>query len=136
MKWKRGVNQMTKRTIRQYNPKLKERARQLRKNMTEPEVILWQYLRKKQIWNQQFYRQRPIGQFIIDFYAPDVNLVIEVDGGRHYTEEGLEYDMKRDAYLKSQQLRVLRFTNSDVYNNLEGVLKAIQYEVKALLHEE
>ena len=80
------------RIIQPYNPKLKKRARRLRKNMTDAEVKLWNHLRRKQIKGLQFFRQRPIGNYIVDFYAPEAKLVIEVDGGQHYNKEGLGYD--------------------------------------------
>jgi len=93
--------------------------------MTEAEVKLWVHLQKKQIAGIQFFRQRPIGNYIVDFYAPDVKLVIEVDGGQHYENEGLEYDEIRDAYLKGHGLNVLRFSNLDVLQNINGVIERI-----------
>jgi len=113
------------RIILPYNSKLKKRARRLRKNMTEAEVRLWNYLRMKQIKGFQFFRQRPIGNYIVDFYAPEAKLVIEVDGGQHYNKEGLGYDEVRDAFIESQGLKVIRFSNLDVLRNTEGVVKRI-----------
>ncbi len=113
------------RIIQPYNPKLKKRARRLRKNMTEAEVRLWNHLRRKQIKGLQFFRQRPISNYIVDFYAPEEKLVIEVDGGQHYEEEGLEYDEKRDAFLEGLGLKVIRFSNLDVLRNIEGVVKKV-----------
>lgn len=113
------------RTILKYNPKLKERSRDLRKNMTDAERRLWSRLRRKQVQGLQFYRQRPIGNFIVDFYCPDAKLVVEVDGGQHYSEEGCVYDQERDQYLKGNGLAVLRFTNIDVLKNLDAVLQVI-----------
>jgi len=113
------------RIILPYNSKLKKRARRLRKNMTEAEVRLWNYLRMKQIKGLQFFRQRPIGNYIVDFYAPEAKLVIEVDGGQHYNKEGLGYDEVRDAFIESQGLKVIRFSNLDVLRNTEGVVKRI-----------
>jgi len=101
---------MTKRQIIPYNPKLKERARELRKNMTDAEITLWLHLRKKQVNGIQFFRQRPIGNYIVDFYAPDSKLVIEVDGGQHFEDEGLAYDEVRDSHLRGLGLNVLRFS--------------------------
>ena len=114
-----------KRIIYLYNPKLKKRSRRLRKNMTEAEVKLWCQVRRKKIKDVQFFRQRPIGNYIVDFYAPEVGLVIEVDGGQHYEDEGLEYDEMRDAYIKGLNLKVLRVSNLDVLNNMEGVVERI-----------
>ena len=93
--------------------------------MTEAEVKLWCQVRRKRIKGVQFFRQRPIGHYIVDFYAPEVGLVIEVDGGQHYEDEGLEYDEMRDAYLKELNLKVLRISNLDVLNNMEGVVEKI-----------
>lgn len=116
---------MPKNTILKYNPKLKNRARKLRSSMTDAEVKLWQHLRMRQIGGVKFLRQRPIGNYILDFYASETKLVIEVDGGQHYEEDGLEYDKMRDAYLKGLNLKVLRISNLDVLNNIEGVVERI-----------
>jgi len=113
------------RIILPYNPKLTKRARRLRKNMIEVEVKLWNHLRRRQIKGFQFFRQRPIGNYIVDFYAPEAKLVIEVDGGQHYEEEGLEYDEERDAFLEGHGLKVIRFSNLDVLRNTEGVVEKI-----------
>ena len=90
--------------------------------MTDTEVLLWARIRKKQIKGIQFLRQRPIGNYIVDFYAPDVQLVIEVDGGQHFSEEGRDYDRQRDAYLKGLGLRILRFTNSEVFQHMDDIV--------------
>ena len=123
----KNVVLMPKRQIIPYNPKLKERARELRKNMTDAERKLWTSIRRKQLNNFQFLRQRPIGNFIVDFYCPEANLVIEVDGGQHFTEEGQESDQSRDAFLKGLGLHVLRFNNHEVLKNIEGVVGDIIY---------
>jgi very-short-patch-repair endonuclease len=94
---------------------LKYRARTLRKNMTDAEEMLWKYLRKKQINNLQFYRQRPLGKYVVDFYCPNKKIVIEVDGSQHYQGKGLEYDNNRTDFLvKVRKLKVLRFNNIEV----------------------
>ena len=108
-----------------YNPKLKLRARELRKNMTDAEIKLWARIRRKQLLDYQFYRQRPVGNYIVDFYCPAAKLIIEVDGGQHYEPEGLEYDRIRDAYLRSLGFFVMRFKNPDVLKNIDGVLEVI-----------
>lgn len=106
-----------------YQSKLKPNAQSLRKNMTEEERILWyQFLKKLSI---QFYRQRVIGNYIVDFYCPLANLVIELDGSQHYSEEGMAYDRKRDAFLKQNGLNVLRIPNNEIRKNLEGVAQEI-----------
>ena len=93
--------------------------------MTDAEVALWAKLRRRQLYDHQFRRQKPIGKFIVDFYCPSASLVIEIDGGQHYTEDGQAYDAKRDAYLRSLGLEVKRFSNSEVLRNLDGVIEEI-----------
>ena len=93
--------------------------------MTDAEVALWAKLRRRQLYDHQFRRQKPIGNFIVDFYCPSANLVIEIDGGQHYSQDGQAYDEKRDAKLRSLGLEVLRFSNFDVLGNLEGVIGEI-----------
>ncbi len=108
-----------------YNPKLKKFARELRKNMTDAERLLWMKLRRKQLKGLQFYTQKPIGNFIVDFYCPKVKLIIELDGGQHYTEEGIEKDKARDNDLQKQGFRVLRFSDREIFKQLDGVLEKI-----------
>lgn len=107
------------------NKNLKYPARELRKNMTEAERILWGRLRRKQLKGMQFYRQKVIGNYIVDFYCHQANLVVEVDGGQHYTKSGTESDESRDSYLNSLELKVLRFSNREVLTNVEGVVEKI-----------
>ncbi len=99
-----------------YNPKLTERARELRAHMTPAEKKLWAYLRELP---QRVLRQRPIDHYIVDFYIPEAKLVIEVDGEPHFTEEGKAYDAERDAVLEGYGLRVLRLPNSEVIEHFE-----------------
>lgn len=108
-----------------YNNRLKGYSQQLRKDMTDAEKTLWFEIRGKQLKGYQFYRQKPIGNFIVDFYCPKKKLVIELDGGQHYSEEGKARDSRRDKYLEGDGLRVLRFSDRDVFENLEGVLESI-----------
>lgn len=114
-----------------YTAKLKPFARQLRNNMTPHEQVVWQKIRLKQIHGIQFFRQKPIGRFIIDFYAKCIKLAIEIDGAQHYTTEGKAYDMERDAYLYSQGVTILRFGNHEVHAHLDAVLDRIK---SAVLH--
>ncbi len=109
------------------NQALKYTARRLRKNMTEAEVRIWQRIRKKQINKLQFYRQRPIGKYIVDFYCPKEKLVIEIDGGQHYENgELVEKDKQREKYLKEVlKLKILRFTNDDIIENIYSVIDRI-----------
>ena len=112
-----------------YNRKLKEISRQLRENMTDAERHLWAKIRMKQVNGYQFYRQKPIGDYIVDFFCPRAKLVIELDGSHHLVGETMEYDRIRDDYLSSLGLRVLRFTNTDVLTNIEGVVEHIEEKI-------
>ena len=93
--------------------------------MTDAEIILWSKIRMKQLNNCQFYRQKIIGNYIVDFFCPKYHLIIEVDGGQHYSDEMLNADRDRDETLKSMRLTVLRFTNVDIFKNIEGVVTRI-----------
>ena len=110
-----------------YNKNLKQPSRDLRNNMTDAEQLLWQRLRRKQILGLQFYRQKPILNFIVDFYCPAANLVIECDGGQHYTAEGLEADCVRDEALAQLELR---FDNRQVMGG-ETVFDVIQMQLES-----
>lgn len=114
-----------------YRSNLKPLARQLRSNMTDAERALWQRLRNKQIEGIQFYRQKPIGEFIVDFHAPAVRLVIEVDGGQHFEAAAAARDVARDRALHELGLLVLRFDNRQVLAEMEGVLKLVHQAVCA-----
>ena len=97
--------------------------------MTNAEILLWSKIKGKQIKKVQFYRQKPIGNYIADFYCSKAKLIIEVDGSQHYEEEGIEKDKIIDEYFESLGLKVLRFTNLDVLKNIDGVLEKIYEEV-------
>lgn len=109
-----------------YNTNLKGYSQSLRKNMTKAETRLWSKIKGKQLNQVQFYRQKVIGNYIVDFYSAKANLVIELDGGQHYTEAGRQKDKQRDNYLKSQRLSVMRFSDRDVFENPEGIIEQIQ----------
>ena len=108
-----------------YNKNLKILARVLRKNMTVAERRLWSKIRRKQLKGYQFYRQKNIGDYIVDFYCPAAKLIVEIDGGQHYSEENIVKDGARDKFLSDLGFRVLRFSNSDVFKNIEGVVEEI-----------
>jgi len=108
-----------------YNAKLKSRARQLRQNLTDSERALWLRLRGKQLAGIQFYRQKPIGDFIVDFYAPKAKLVIEIDGSQHMEAHHAEEDKQRDEYLRSLGLMVLRFNSRQVLKETEAIMEFI-----------
>jgi very-short-patch-repair endonuclease len=100
--------------------------------MTDAEQRLWFRIRGRQLKGYQFYRQKPIGNYIVDFYCPKAKLVIELDGGQHYKDEGLLKDKVRDEYLAGLGLQVLRFSDRDVLMQTDSVLEKIwsclQYE--------
>jgi len=105
-------------------------AKELRKHPTKAEKCLWKRLQLKHL-GFKFYRQKPLGNYIVDFFCPKAHLVIEVDGGHHFTIIGKGNDKLRDEYLKSLNLTVLRFSNSQVINNIDKVVEEIG---KILLH--
>ena len=108
-----------------YNKELKEFARGLRKNMTDAERLIWSKLKRKQIKGHQFYRQKILRNYIVDFFCPAAKLVIEIDGGQHFSPEWAKKDTVRDGYLASLGLTVLRFTDTEVLKNIDGVLERI-----------
>ena len=95
-------------------------AKDLRKNSTEAEKLVWKHLRAKQFNDLKFRRQQPIGRYIVDFVCFSKRIVIELDGGHHLVEK--DKDNERDRWLESQGFRVLRFWNNEVFKNIEGVL--------------
>ena len=112
-----------------YNKNLKQRSRQLRENMTDAEKHLWARIRMKQLKGYQFYRQKPIGDYIVDFFCTRAKLVIEVDGGQHFPDETAQYDKIRDEYMRSLGLKVLRFINTEVLTHTDGVVERIEEEI-------
>jgi very-short-patch-repair endonuclease len=108
-----------------YNPKLKSTGRTLRTNLTDSEQHLWARLRRKEILGVQFYRQKPLGRYIVDFYAPRARLVVEVDGAQHLEAAQVEHDQRRTAYLERQGLKILRFNNLEVLQEIEAVVEEI-----------
>ena len=110
---------------------LKQKTRELRENMTDAERLLWSKLRRKQLRGLQFYRQKVIGNYIVDFYCHAVKMVIEVDGGQHYEIEGIRKDRIRDEDLRSLGLFVLRFSDREVLKNIDGVMEEIYKYVES-----
>ena len=111
-----------------YSKNLKEPARTLRKEMTDAERKLWSFLRGKQILGIQFYRQKPIGPYIVDFYAPAAKIVVEADGSQHHEPEHVRRDEVRDAFLAEHGLLVLRFDNLAILKETDAVLEKV-YQV-------
>ena len=114
-----------------YNKVLKAFSRELRSNQTDAEQLLWQAIRKKQLFGAQFYRQKPIAGYIADFYCAKAKLVIELDGGVHNTADAQEYDVIRDNVMASLGLTVLRFSNQQVETELSAVLAEIEQHLKS-----
>jgi len=113
-----------------YKKQLKYLAREFRKNMTDAERLLWSKVRRKQLNNYQYYRQKNVGNYIVDFYCPAGKLIVELDGGQHYTEEGKKKDAIREQYLDSLGFTVLRFSDREVLKNIEGVIEKIYDHLK------
>jgi very-short-patch-repair endonuclease len=109
----------------EYSRNLKQPSRELRKDMTEAERVLWRRLRGKQLHGVQFYRQKPIGPYIVDFYAQAAMLVIEVDGSQHYEPEHARKDAERDRWLSDAGLLVMRFNNLQVLQETDAVAEQI-----------
>jgi len=97
----------------------------LRRDMTLTERILWKKLKDRTIFNAKFRRQHPISFFIVDFYCHEYKMVIEVDGEIHNDDESIEYDKNRTAELNKFGIRVLRFTNEEVFSEMDSIIKKI-----------
>jgi very-short-patch-repair endonuclease len=108
-----------------YNIKLKERCRKMRKNPTNAEKALWRILRSGELAELTFNRQKPLGNYIVDFYCSKAQLVVEADGSGHAKKDQKEYDEERTAFLEGWGLKVLRFWNNEILENPEGVYKTI-----------
>ena len=113
-----------------YNPKLKELARNLRNNSTKAEIKLWGYLKGKQMMGYDFHRQKPIEGFIADFFCNKLKVVIELDGYTHGFENVVEKDKLKEERLRQLGISVLRFHDSEVMNNIDNVLRVIQYFIE------
>ena len=121
----RLLPKMPRRKIIPYNPALKPLARRLRKEGTLGEVLLWNELKVKKLCSLSFYRQRPIDEYIVDFFCPEYMLAVEVDGSSH-SFRGDE-DLERQARLESLGVSFLRFSEEDVRRELPAVVEAIRY---------
>ena len=117
--------------MEKYSKQLKQSARTLRAGMTDAEQKLWVYLRRKHVRGLQFYRQKPLLNFIVDFYCPAAKLVIELDGSQHAELDHQQKDQRRDNLLKELGLLVLRFDNRQVLMEMDSVLAVINDVVTA-----
>jgi len=116
-----------------YNPKLKQRARDLRNNSTLSEILLWEEIKNRKMLGYKFLRQKPIGNYIVDFFCNKLKLAIEIDGDTH-TEDRFEYDMNRQKWLELKGISVLRFDDLEVKKDMNNVLMALERWIRN--HEE
>ncbi len=105
---------------------LKFKRKELRRNSTPEERILWSKLRGKQL-GYRFHRQHSIGPYIVDFYCASHNLIVEIDGFHHNLNENHIYDIERTEFLNSFNYRIIRFTNPDIQQNIQEVLNKIKF---------
>lgn len=105
---------------------LKEMRKQLRNNLTPAEAELWKHLQKSKLEGRKFRRQHSVGNYILDFYCPQEKLGIELDGKDHFTDNGYEADTIRTEYINSLNIKIIRFENKEVFEQLEGVLEEIK----------
>ena len=115
-----------RRKIIPYNPKLKEFARKLRNDSTKSEIRLWQQLKRKQLFGYDFHRQKPLLNYIADFYCYELNLVIELDGYSHQFEEVVDKDELKQEELEKVGLTVLRFDDNEVMKDINNVLRILE----------
>ena len=120
---------MPRNKIIPYDPKLKTRARHLRKNSTLSEILLWQQIKNKAL-GVQFHRQVPLDKYIVDFYCHELMLAIEIDGPIHDHEEVIKYDLRRQKRLESLGVQFLRFDDFDIKTDIPAVLKSIEHLIK------
>ena len=114
-----------------YNKDLKYLARNLRKNGTKGEALLWRdVLKAKQIWPYQFNRQFPVGNFIVDFICRKLKLIIEIDGSSHFAKN--EEDFKKQEFLEKNGYQILRFSEARVVFRIDEVVAEIDYAIKCL----
>lgn len=118
---------MKKRKIIPYNPQLKELARQLRNNSTKAEIFLWQKIKRKQFYGYDFHRQKPIDNYILDFFCSELMLGIEIDGYSHQIIEVFENDEIKEKKIISLGITLLRFTDEHIFKDMENVLRAIEH---------
>lgn len=115
-----------KRKIIPYNPKLKELAKDFRNNSTKAEIRLWQKIKRKQYYDYDFHRQKPIDNYILDFFCNKLMPGIEIDGYSHQIVEVYKKDVIKEEKIKSLGISLLRITDNQVFNDMENVLRAIE----------
>ncbi|MCH8063301.1 MAG: endonuclease domain-containing protein [Chloroflexi bacterium] len=107
-------------------PSEKEKRRLLRNNMPNAETVIWTRLKGKQLLGYKFRRQYSVDRYIVDFYCPELKLAVEIDGDSHYQKGSEDNDRRRQAFIESFGIQFLRFTNEDVFKNLEGVIETVR----------
>jgi very-short-patch-repair endonuclease len=112
------------------NQSLKNRRRELRTNQTNAEKKLWEFFRAKRFHGLKFHRQFSVGEYILDFYCPKLRMGIELDGSQHRENETVLYDKDRERILQASNIKVMRFWNNEVENNIDEVLEKILFEIK------
>lgn len=120
--------------FRYNDPRFLLRRRALRRSATLAETRFWTRVRKKQFMGLKFWRQYGIGPYIVDFYCPKIRLAIELDGDLHFLAGAPEYDRERQCYIESFDIRVIRFLNSDIRDNLDGVLQTLEIFISSFYH--
>jgi len=120
---------MKKRKIIPYNPTLKEFARKLRNSSTKAEIILWQKLKRKQMYGYDFHRQKPLGNYIVDFFCHELMLAIEVDGYSHELIEVYNKDVKKENSSNELGINVLRYSDYQVLKDTYNVLNSIEHYI-------
>jgi len=107
-----------------------ERRRQLRRQSTDAELLLWRLLRGRQRGGAKFRRQHQVGPYVLDLYCPEQRVAVEADGAQHLTVEGVARDAVRTRYLESKGIRVLRFTNAQILTETDAVVEAIAQDLE------
>lgn len=129
--WNQGLK---KRTIIPYNPKLKELAKTLRNNSTPSEIHLWKLLKGKQLHGYDFHRQKPLDEYIVDFFCQELMLAIELDGRSHSLEEVQKKDHQKEKALNKLGIHVLRFSDGQVFDDLNNVIRSIEAYIENTEH--
>ncbi len=124
---------MAKNTVIPYNKRLLPLAKSLRQKSTLSEVILWNYIKKGKMLGLQFQRQKPIGNYIVDFFCKDLVLAIEIDGCSH--DKKIEKDEKREEELKKFGIRIYRILDADVKKEIDGVLDGLRDYLEGIMSE-
>ena len=116
--------------IKSYKEELLLKRKELRRTLTPEEAVLWTLLKAKRLDGSKWRKQHPIGNYILDFYCPEAKLCVELDGNKHYTFEGAREDNVRTLFLNEKGIKVVRFENRLIWENLEGVIDVISRELK------